>query len=177
MKKIYFDMDGVLADFDKSADAIFPRTTNLNLSTSEMSNQSHLQKQERWTIIERTPNFWRDIPQIPNIIEVLKIADKIGELFILSKTPAAKHFSTAETYTNFIASEKKNWILQNFAKYFKEQNIIISNIDKEKLIKPTTNDILIDDRPQNITQWCSAGGIGILFTTPQNTISILNELK
>ena len=177
MKKIYFDMDGVLADFDKSADAIFPRTINLNLSGSDLADQLRLQKQERWKRIEASPYFWRDIPQIPNVIELLNIADKMGELFILSKTPATKYFSTGETYTNFVVAEKKNWVLKNFAKYFKEQNIIITNIDKDKLIKPTINDILIDDRIQNITKWRNAGGTGILFTSPQDTISALSDFK
>jgi hypothetical protein len=38
------------------------------------------------------------------------------------------------------------------------------------------NKILIDDRPDNIEQWRSKGGIGILHTSAQDTIKQLQNL-
>ena len=38
------------------------------------------------------------------------------------------------------------------------------------------NRILIDDRPDNIAQWKSQGGIGILHTSAQDTIKQLQNL-
>ena len=45
---------------------------------------------------------------------------------------------------------------------------------KQELANPES--ILIDDRQINIDQWEAAGGIGILHTSTDNTISQLKEL-
>ena len=45
---------------------------------------------------------------------------------------------------------------------------------KQKYAAP--NHILIDDKPSNIEEWRSQGGIGILHTSATNTISQLKEL-
>ncbi|MBP5699152.1 MAG: hypothetical protein J6W96_06470, partial [Alphaproteobacteria bacterium] len=47
--------------------------------------------------------------------------------------------------------------------------------DKQKYGKP--NDILIDDRPNNIEKWIKMGGIGILHTSAKETIRKLEELE
>ena len=39
-----------------------------------------------------------------------------------------------------------------------------------------TNKILIDDRPDNIDQWRSKGGIGILHTNTEDTLKQLQNI-
>ena len=45
---------------------------------------------------------------------------------------------------------------------------------KQELAEP--NAILIDDRKDNIEQWINAGGIGILHTSADDTITQLKKL-
>ena len=47
---------------------------------------------------------------------------------------------------------------------------------KDKQNYSGENKILIDDRPSNIIEWRSQGGIGILHTSAANTIAQLKEL-
>ena len=53
---------------------------------------------------------------------------------------------------------------------------LILRYAKQKQELATPESILIDDRQVNIDQWEAAGGIGILHTSADNTISKLKEL-
>ena len=111
---------------------------------------------------------------MPDAKYMLSAAQSIGEIFILSKTPGAKHFAGGNEYVKFVANEKRNWIKINLPEFFDEQHVIICDGNKGQLIRPTHNDILIDDRPENITEWKKYGGRGILFT---NAIATANKIK
>ena len=58
----------------------------------------------------------------------------------------------------------------------KYKPILLSSRSKDKQNYSGENKILIDDRPSNITEWRSQGGIGILHTSAANTIAQLKEL-
>ena len=52
--------------------------------------------------------------------------------------------------------------------------ILARSTDKQKYADE--NSILIDDRPSNIDQWRSQGGIGILHVSAEDTIQQLKKL-
>lgn len=168
--KIYFDMDGVLADFD----SMHTNACNLNHATKDLSETERELKRKFWLDIEKQDNFWADMPAIKDINNVLNVAKSIGEIFVLSKTPGAKHFIGGQNYVDYVANEKRKWILKNMPEYFDAAHIIICDGKKGELIKPSQTDILIDDRPENITEWESCGGRGILF---QNATTTSCEIK
>lgn len=166
---IYFDMDGVLADFNTATG----NAKDLNHPSSELSPEKRAEKKQFWLNIEQNPDFWADIPVMKNIKDLLNIAKSKGEIFVLSKTPSAKHFVAGQDYVDFVASEKRKWILKKLGNFFDNEHIIICDGDKGKLIQPNANDILIDDRPENITEWQLCGGRGIVF---MNSIDTIKEL-
>lgn len=166
---IYFDMDGVLADFD----AATGNAKDLNHPTSELSPEKQAEKNQFWLNIEQNHTFWADLPVMENIKDLLNVAKSKGEIFVLSKIPGAKHFVTGQDYVDFVASEKRKWILKNLGNFFDCEHIIICDADKGKLIQPSVNDILIDDRPENIIEWQLCGGRGIVF---MNSIDTIKEL-
>lgn len=168
--KIYFDMDGVLVHFD----AMRPNDKNLNHPSKELSPEMRAAKKQFWLDIEQQPNFWREIPEMPRIEQLLNVAKDKGEIFVLSKTPSAKHFIGGQKYVDFVADEKRKYVLKHFNNFFDDKHIIICDGDKGKLIKPTKNDILIDDRQENINEWETHGGRGILFT---NAILTMKKLR
>ena len=169
----YFDMDGVLADFDSSA----PKNSQaLNHPSESMSDTEKQAKRQFWQTIEQNKNFWRDIPLFPGIKDVLESAKSKGELFVLTKTPGAKHFIGGQDYVDFVTKEKIDWILKNMPEFFDEKHIIVCDGKKGALIKPTENDILIDDRAENITEWEQHNGRGILFDEISRVIKEINKL-
>lgn len=168
--KIYFDMDGVLVNFD----AMRPNNTDLNHPSADLSPEKRIQKKQFWQQIEQEPNFWHDIPSMPNIEHLLSVSSTLGEIFVLSKTPGAHHFINGEKYVEYVANEKRKWIADNMGKYFDTEHTIICDGAKGELIRPSKTDILIDDRPENITEWESHGGTGIVFT---NAIDVAQKLQ
>lgn len=168
--KIYFDMDGVLVNFDSA----HPNAGKFNHPSSELSPEMREAKKQFWREIEQQENFWRDIPVMANAENLLGVAKSMGEIFILSKTPGAKHFVGGEKYVSFVADEKRKWVLKNLSNFFDAKHIIICNDKKGALVKPTQKDILIDDRHENISEWESHGGRGILFI---NAIDAIQKLK
>ena len=171
--KFYFDMDGVLADFDASA----PKNSqSLNHPSESMNDAEKQAKKQFWLTIEQNKNFWRDIPVFAGIKEILKSAQDKGEIFVLTKTPSAKHFVGGQDYVDFITKEKIDWILKNLPEFFDEKHIIVCDGKKGALIKPTATDILIDDRTENITEWEQYNGRGILFDDVSRVNQEINKL-
>ncbi|MBQ3784794.1 MAG: hypothetical protein II843_00165 [Alphaproteobacteria bacterium] len=158
--KIYFDMDGVLANFD----FMTPDSAAFNHPSKTLSTNLRAQKKQFWLNIEKNKNFWRDIPAMSGTEHMLSIVQKYGELFVLSKTPGSDKFECGAKYVEFIADEKRKWISKHLGNFFNDEHVIICNSAKGALIKPKQSDVLVDDREENISEWVAHGGQGILFT-------------
>ena len=171
--KIYFDMDGVLAHFD----AMRPNDKDLNHPSEDLSPEQRTAKKLFWQEIEKQPNFWRDIPVMPNTEYLLTTAFDIGEIFVLSKTPGAKKFVGGQKYVDFVANEKHKWITKHLNKFFDAKHVIICDGPKGELMRPVKTDILVDDRQENINEWELHGGVGVLFTNAVDTAKRLVLLK
>lgn len=149
---IFCDMDGVLVDFDGTFEkkhGILPYK---------------LPREELWQIVLDTENYWVDLPKLKDadmLVNYLKNFD----FQILTGLPVYG-FDKAE-------KEKKMWLKNNYN--ITDGVICCLSKDKNKFGKP--NDILIDDRPNNIEKWEEMGGIGILHTSAESTIQKLKELN
>ena len=174
--KIYFDMDDVLVNFTHNASK-YHNNADLNHPSKDLSPEQRVAKKQFWLSVEQDQDFWRTMPVTDNIETLLSVAKSKGELFILSKTPGAKHFTSGEKYVDYVASEKRKWALKNLGKYFDDEHIIICRGPKSEEIHPTKNDVLIDDRVENITEWESNGGTGILFINATDCAKKLAEQK
>ncbi len=161
--KIYFDMDGVLADFAQAAKNIPGFSSDLNCASQNMTDEQKHAKKKYWLEIEQIDSFWADMDIVDNITELLDFASLCGDLFVLTKTPSANKFADGQNYVNKIADAKRAWIKKHLSKYFDDENIIVCSGKKGKLIRPDKNSILVDDRPDNIAEWSECGGTGILF--------------
>jgi FMN phosphatase YigB (HAD superfamily) len=174
-RRIYFDIDGVLADFDAAGMKLTVRS-DLNAASELLTPEQRQAKKDLWLKIEKTEGFWENLAEISGARELLAAAAKVGELFVLSKAPGAKNFAGGENYTDFVVAEKKRWASMHFGEFFQPENIlVIAGGKKEDLVRPTLGDILIDDRPENIAGWIAAGGRGILFTCAADAIVKLSD--
>ena len=171
--KFYFDMDGVLADFQSMS----PDTANFNHPMDKLNDEMRAAKTAFWQNIEKNNNFWRDIPIMPGAEDMLKAAQSVGEIFILTKTPSAHHFVTGQKYIDFVTTEKREWVLKHLGQFFDAEHIIVCDKKKGAFKHPTPDDILVDDRPENITEWNEHGGRGILFTNARNATQEILSYK
>lgn len=170
-------MDGVLADWDGMADLHGIKSAPQLFNGGESEELRKKIIKNRWQVIEKIERFWEDLEILPGTGDMLDIALKMGDLFILSKKPNARHFVNGEEYSKHIESAKINWVQEKFPDYFKRENIFIATGSKADFVGDVTGDILIDDLPRNIEDWNAAGGIGILYKSASQVIEALRSLK
>ena len=154
LPEIYCDLDEVLVDFMRGADAAVG---------GSFVKYDH---KERWNKINQTKGFWANLGWKPG--------GKRLHDFIIRYNP---HVLSAYSGRDPNSRDGKNkWLKKNTG--FKRANInLVKREQKQKFA--TTNDkpnILIDDYIKNIREWEAAGGIGIHHTDVSKTISELKRL-
>lgn len=161
---IYFDMDSVLADFEKGV---------RELCGMEPSTQDSPDRDERDGImferISRIPNFYLKLDPIQGTLDILKeLRSRYGgRIEILTGVPKPhRNVPTA-------ASDKMLWV----RKYIGDGITVHTVLRREKMeYAKGPGSILIDDLRMNIDEWTAAGGTGILFTCPDDLRMKLSEM-
>ena len=151
---IYSDMDGVLTDFNtqfmKISDGIRPSEYERNVG-----------KEGFWELIDnKGVGFWVGMPWMPDGKQYWDYIKEYNP--ILLSSPSRSKTSRLG---------KHLWVRNNIP----GTKLILAQA-KHKQNYARENRILIDDRPSNIKEWESQGGIGILHTSAANTIRQLKEL-
>ncbi len=149
--KIFLDMDGVIADFDKGVSHIFGQSPDSVIAS--LGNM----------------NFWKQLNDIDHFWLYLKPMSDSGELWNYIKSYDVTLLTTPVSFVKTCKQDKKAWA----EKYLGNIDVIFS-AHKEKYAEPNT--ILIDDREDNIRKFNEAGGIGILHTSAKNTIEQLGAV-
>lgn len=142
--KVFIGTNGVLADFQ----------THL-----ETEGKIDAKGKTKWT--ELKGSWWKTIPAFDgakqfyeDVKEAVKdaVTGKSQVRFLTGPVPIPDSFEGAAEWTMGFRPESKKFALMDI--------IIARSGDKELLARP--NNILIDDRAENVTAWQNAGGIGIL---------------
>lgn len=134
---IYFDLDGVLADFKGFIFQKFGRPFE-----SSMWLEIH----------EKFPRLYRDLEPIPKMVEVFKDMKRCNDVKILTALPSRVTFEFAE-------EDKRQWCKEHLG----DVEVIVSKNSFSKQFQCTGNgEILIDDNEMNVSQWNAAGGVGLL---------------
>jgi hypothetical protein len=159
--KIYLDMDGVVANFEKRYIELFNESPGSSRDRKEFSNN--------WTKFIEGKNFetldwW---PGGPELITYLGKNFPIDSVEILSSSGGNK-------YHDLVVEQKKNWIKTfNLPEQWKI-NIVAGR--KKKAEFATPDSVLIDDTLDVIEAFNKAGGIGIHHKDVGNTIMLLDIL-
>ena len=154
LPEIYCDLDEVLVDFMRGANAAVG------------GDFVKMDKDERWNKVNQTKGFWANLGWKPN-------AKKLHS-FIIKYNPHVLSAYTGRDPTSKVG--KMKWLKKNAN--FKRGNIHLV-LRSQKKDYATTDDkpnILIDDYDKNIREWEAKGGIGILHTDVGKTISELKRL-
>lgn len=159
--KLFCDMDDVLVDF----------VLGFKMHCGFCITTSHLEGDELWGRALRVPRFWADLPKMPEadaLVDFMVNNIDIENRYILS---ARQHlFENCDV-------EKREWITTH-APIFLDENIKIVNRSEKQNFAVTDGiaNVLVDDYHKNIAEWVSAGGIGILHTDVDITLSALRGL-
>ena len=159
---IYFDMDGVLADFDKGVKEL------CGIEPMDQSIRSEEKTEEMWSAIRKVPHFYYKLDPLEDGMELFRILYNAcpEQIQILSAVPKQKRrIHTAE-------ADKRAWC----EKYLPDIPVNIT-LRREKPLFAKPRNILIDDYIANIRHWDQEGGIGILFTTKDEVLEKLKELN
>jgi len=139
---IYLDMDGVIGDWDTSAQKLFDQPL------------AEISKSKIWKKIDGEGfKFWADMDLYPWTEEFVQSLRWIDEVVICS-TPSLDPRS---------AAGKLRWLQKLFGRNFRDYVLT----PKKHLLAKKRN-VLIDDKEKNTDDFSRNGGIGILFPRPWN---------
>ena len=153
---IYCDLDQVLVNFMKGADA----------AVGGDGFVADKDKEGKWDKINQTKGFWANLEWMPG-------AKRLYDFIARYDTKVLSAYSGRDP-------NSKNGKLKWLAKHtkFKKPNInLVLRSQKQKYA--TTGEkanVLIDDYIKNIKEWESKGGIGIHHTSVPKTIGELKKL-
>ena len=171
VEKIYFDMDGVLADFERGVKEICgiePPPQPQDLSEEERMAKKAADDQ-MWELIRQAGDFYYRLELMPGAKEMFDaLYEKYGDkVEILTGVPKEKrHIDSA-------GDDKTRWVREKLSKTIKMN--IVPREDKIKM-SGKKGCILIDDMALNITEWESKGGTGIRNLDAASTMEKLKEM-
>lgn len=140
-RKLYLDLDGVMADFD------YAFTEQTGCFPSDLSDD------ELWEAVYKNPTFFADLPMCPGAADFFQflLFYKLDPI-ICTACPKSKY----ET----VALQKREWVRRNLSDDLMVLPVMGGRNKWLFMHKP--GDILIDDFQKNIVRWNDAGGVGIL---------------
>ena len=167
VEKIYFDMDGVLADFDRGVFEL----CGVEPPSQPGGRRSKENDDLMWERMKGINHFYAQLYPMPGAVLMFnKIYDVFGDRCeILTGIPKPhREINTA-------SEDKINWIstiLPN-AEGLKVHTVF--RAEKVQFCKGSGY-ILIDDYESNIDEWVSCGGTGILHRDVEDTLRKLSSI-
>ena len=161
---IYFDMDGVLADFDRGVRELChmeaqPQNGKRSAKADDMM----------WDAIREIDHFYDRLELMPGAKEMFDVLyGKYGDRCeILTGIPRAERGLVTA------AEDKINWT----RRLLSEQVKVNAVLRRQKIGFCTGPEaILIDDRQKTIIEWRDQGGTAILHRSPEETLEELRHM-
>lgn len=163
VKKIYFDMDGVLADFARGTAEL------CHIAPVDQSKSTRAQDDRLFEAIRDTEHFYDRLEPMPGAVEMFRaVWEKYKDRCeILTGIP--KPWCGIVT----AGEDKIAWVKRLLNPDVKVN--IVFREEKKEYCKGQEY-VLIDDFNKNIKEWESFGGTGILNESAEKTVERMREL-
>lgn len=165
IQKIYIDMDGVLADFDRGVEEL------CGVARPEPGRSRTKENDDlMWERMRSVEHFYDRLEPMAGAVEMFnKLWEKYGSrVEILSGIPRpARGIITA-------GEDKICWAHRVLSPDLKVN--IVYRAEKANFCKGK-DFILIDDLVINIKEWEANGGTGILYKDPDQTLALIEQIQ
>lgn len=158
--KLFVDLDGVLADFDKEFLSRFGNTPEHFRKCGKVEEKKHWRHLANHIL---HGDFYGSLELMPDAMILMN--------FVKQYDPAILS-ATGTQHPQVVASQKMRWVKHHLGEM--EMHYVRTSADKAGFSTPDS--ILIDDREKSINPWVAAGGIGILHKNAAQTISELKTI-
>lgn len=163
-EKIYLDMDGVLADFEKGVEELCGMK-----ALSQNGKRDLRQDDLMWSAIRETDHFYNRLDLMPGAKELFDlIRSRYGDRCeILTGIPREERGIVTA------GQDKRAWTRRMLSDQVKVNTVT----RKEKVLFCSgAGSVLIDDREKSIREWRNLGGTGILHVSAEQTLRELREM-
>lgn len=151
-RRIYLDLDGVMADFDGTFPAVF------GLDHRDMADDA------MWLKINGHPSFFRDLPPMAGAVDFFRSIEHLDPI-ILTACPKSNYAH--------VATQKVEWVRAHLSAHVTVLPVLGGS--SKPLFMHAKGDILIDDFRRNTEAWAAAGGHAILHRGFDGTAAALAE--
>jgi hypothetical protein len=159
--KVYLDMDGVVANFDKRFEDLSGMAPN--------EFESKYGKNKFWDFIDEDHkvSFWVGIEVMPGADKLINAVKDYN--YELLTAPSVKK----QSYLGKIL-----WVRNHSDLLGGKPKINFKKAKSKHKVKPelSKTDILVDDRADTIDRWNSAGGTGIVYRSADQVVNDLKKL-
>ena len=152
MRRVFVDLDGVLADFDAAYIAAF----------GEKNNHDLPEPPGFWDRLaaHRDGRFYADLPMLPDALDLWR-----GLLALTGTTPTV--LTGIPRSLPFASVDKCAWV----ARHLGSAVPVICCASKDKYIHGKPGDLLIDDWTKYRSLWEDMGGVFILHTSAADSLA------
>ncbi|WP_430912862.1 5' nucleotidase, NT5C type [Methylobacterium sp. sgz302541] len=149
-RRLYLDLDGVMADFDAHFPAVF------GLDHRGMADDA------MWKTINAHPSYFRDMPPCAGAIAFFRSIEHLRPIIL-----------TACPRTNYphVARQKRAWVREHLSEHVTVLPVLGGR--NKPLFMQEPGDVLIDDWDRNTEAWEKAGGVAILHRDFEATAAAL----
>ncbi len=166
LKKIYFDMDGVLADFERGVREL----AGFNLSEKDQDMKTKAEDEAMWAAVKEVAHFYDKLEVLPEGFKMFGLVKEKypGIIEILTGIPKPRRgIATA-------GEDKTAWVKRLLGAEI-PVNIVFK--EEKKNFCRGREYVLIDDRRTNIEEWEEGGGSGILYREGEtDLLSLLDQI-
>ena len=152
MSQLFLDLDGVLADFNghykRHFGAIVPR--------------AHADPPGMWDNIRSRPNFYRELPIIPDALELWQGTAHLNPI-VLTGVPFAE--------VPDAAPQKRAWLREHLG----ENVPLICCRSRDKRHHGKPGDVLVDDWDRYRQLWIDMGGVFVIHTSAKDSLAQLQR--
>lgn len=162
--RIYFDMDGVLADFDMGVRELACFEKHYAQGESEEEEEDDLM----WEAVRKVGHFYDRLEPIPGAVGLFRNLHALygNRCEILTGVPTPRRGMPES------GDDKRAWCRRLLPAGVKVN--VVYRKDKPRFCRGKGS-ILIDDYHRNIREWESHGGTGILFVSADETRKVLHD--